>query len=126
MHLEMVDPQKRVEVYVTLSSLYASSVHSFIHTRTILTTTTTKTEPMTSEQKEIMKEYTRGMQRRHNRENALLSRKRVLQRRAVDALPKQFSDAANTVDETPFSRFIPFPPVRHPKRFGVHPQHAVF
>eukprot|EP00938_MAST-03A_sp_MAST-3A-sp1_P003068 g3068.t1 len=96
MHLELVDPQKRVEV-----------------------------APMTPEQKEILKEYTRGMQRRHNRENALLSRKRVLQRRAVDALPKQFQDAANTVDETPFP-FHPIPTDTPPIKDYVHPQHAVF
>ena len=80
---------------------------------------------MTPEQKEIMKEYTRGMQRRHNRENALLSRKRVLQQRAVDALPEQFQDAANEADTTPIP-FHPIPTDTPPIKDYVHPQHSVF
>jgi len=65
------------------------------------------------------------MQRRHNIENAALSRKRVLQRRAMDALPKQFQDAAEAVDETPFP-FHPIPTDTPPIKDHTQNQDSVF
>ena len=80
---------------------------------------------MTPDQKEILKEYTRGMQRRHNIENAMLSRKRKLQREAVRELPREFRDAASKIDETLFP-IHPIPTDTPPIKDYVHPQDSVF
>ena len=77
---------------------------------------------MTPEQKEIMKEYTRGMQRRHNRENALLSRKRV-PKKSSGCIAEAVSRRGEYRDETAFLH--PIPPYAPIKDY-VHPQHAVF
>lgn len=81
--------------------------------------------PMTPEQKEVLKEYTRGMQRRHNIEQASHSRRTKMMRKAIDALPPNLQAAAEEIDVTPF----PFYPdaTDTPPKLGVeHKDHQLW
>eukprot|EP00940_MAST-03C_sp_MAST-3C-sp2_P002687 g2687.t1 len=81
--------------------------------------------PMTPEQREIFKEYTRGKQRRHNREFSMLTRRNALMRKAIEALPSELQDEAKKVDTTPFP-FYPDETDTPPIPGHVHPEHRLF
>jgi len=77
---------------------------------------------MTEEQKDVLKEYTRNMQRRHNRENAAHSRRTRLMKKAVGALPENLRRQAEEIDEALFPSY-PLPTDTPPKPDHVHPEH---